>query len=288
MAVGRPFRAVGTAWNGRPTAVLLCLLFLFPFLASAQVTHGPPRVRSVYIPADELKLLFDSSSKGVLMPRDKVLALWQEAQRHAPSPTAPPADAVLSQAAYEARLEDHELRMTGRLQIATLREGWQTVDLPFGGLAIESAQLGGQPARFGRKDDGALFLVIEKEGRFELQLEMSAPLASKGGDLAATLKLPPAPASELSIRLDKGKQLQLGETMLQPDGTENAQQLFRVAVGGGGLVPLVVSERFAGGNRAPRPPNFAGSIASPTTGRSDVCQPSRSDAIWGRPVIRSS
>ncbi len=217
-----------------------CLLCLFSPSVSAEVTRGPPRIRNVYIPADQLKLLFDDSSKGVLMPRAKILALWEEAQRRVPSQTVPPTDAVLSQAAYEAQLDDHQLRVTGRIRIAKLRGGWQTVDLAFGGLAIESAQLGGQPARFGRKDDGTLFLVLEKEGRFELELKMSAPLASKGGDLATTLKLPPVPASEILIRLDKGKQLQVGETTLQSDGADNGQQLFRVAVDRRGLVPLVV------------------------------------------------
>ncbi len=224
---------------------------LHPSPASAEVTGGPPRIRNVYIPADQLKVLFGSSSKGVLMPRNKILALWHEAQNHVQAETVPPADTVLAQATYEARLDDHELRVTGRIQIAKLRGGWQAVDLPFGGLAIESAQIGGQPARLGRKDDGTLFLLLKKEGRVELELEMSAPLASKGGDLATTLKLPPVSASEMLIRLDEGKQLQVGETTLQSDGTDNGQQVFRVAVDHTGLVPLVVSDRFGDGNRAP-------------------------------------
>jgi len=229
----------------------LAVLCLLASPAAAQVTHGPPRIRNVYIPADQLKLLFDSSSKGVLMPRDKILALWQEAQRHAASQAVPPADAVLAQATYEAQLEDHELRVTGRIQVAKLRADWQAVDLPFGGLAIESAQVGGRPARFGLKDDGTLFLVLEGKGRFELQLEMSAPLASQGGDLATTLKLPPVPASEMLIRLDEGKQLQLGETALQAESKENGRQTFRIAIDRTGLVPLVVSDRLAGGKRTP-------------------------------------
>ncbi len=134
-----------------------CLWFLFSPAASAQVTHGPPRIRNVYIPADQLELLFNNSSKGVLMPRDKILALWEEAQRHVPSQTPPTTDAVLSQAAYEARLEDRQLRVTGRIQIVKLCEGWQAVDLAFGGLAIESAQLGGQPARFGARTTAPCF-----------------------------------------------------------------------------------------------------------------------------------
>jgi prepilin-type N-terminal cleavage/methylation domain-containing protein/prepilin-type processing-associated H-X9-DG protein len=205
----------------------------------------------VYIPSDQLEVLFGSSAEGVLMPREKILALWEEGHRRPPSQTAPPDDAVLTQATYEAHLEEHALRVTGRIAIAKLRGDWQAVDLPFGGLAIESAQLGGQPARFGRKEDGTLFLLLKEEGRVELQLEMSAPLASRGGDLATTLKLPPVPASELSIRLNEGKQLQVGEMTLQADRSENGQQVFGVAVDRTGLVPLVVSDRLAGGNRTP-------------------------------------
>lgn len=231
--------------------IALFLMCLFPSLVSAQVTHGPPRIRNVYIPADQLQLLFDSPSKGVLMPRDKILALWEGAQRHVQSQTVPPADAVLTHATYEAQLDRHELRVTGRIQIAKLRRDWQAVDLPFGGLAVESAQIGHQPARFGRKDDGTLFLVLEQEGRFALELAMSAPLASKGGDLATTLKLPPVPAAEILVRLDEGKQLQLGETTLVSESTDRGQQLFRVAVDSSGLVPLVISDRSAGGNRSP-------------------------------------
>ena len=236
-----------------------CVLYLVWAPAAAQsaandaakVTSGPPRIRNVYIPSDQLKVLFGSQAQGVLMPRAKVMALWHDAQSHEQPKVFPPADAVLTQATYEARLDEHQMQVAGRIQIAKLRGGWQTVDLPFGGLAIESARFGGQPARFGRKDDGTLFLLLKEEDRGELELEMSVPLASKGGDLAATLKLPPVPASELLIRLDRSKQLQVGEVMLPPAGTDGGQQLFRIAIDRTGLVPLVVSDRLAGGNRSP-------------------------------------
>ncbi len=217
----------------------------------AQVTGGPPRIRNVYIPSDQLEILFGSSTKGVMMPREKIMALWKQAQDRDPSPAIPPADALLTQATYEARLNLHELQITGRMRIAKLKRDWQTVDLPLGGLAIESALLDGRPARFGRRDDGTLFLLLEEQGRGELELEMSAPLATHGGDLAATLKLPPVPASELLIRLDKQKQLQVGETTLQPDSTEGNLQVFRIAVDRTAVVPLVVSDHQAGGNRSP-------------------------------------
>ena len=115
------------------------------------------------------------------MPRkDKVLALWKEAQRHAPPPPAPLAGAVLSRAVYEARLEGRQLHVTGRVRVVKFCDGWQAVDLAFGGLAIESAQLGGEPARFGRKPDGTLFLVLEKLGRFDLRAGDVGPAGQPG------------------------------------------------------------------------------------------------------------
>ena len=229
----------------------IALLGLLPSSANSQIAQGPPRIRHVYIPADQLKVLFDGPSKGVLMRREKILSLWREARRRGQTEALPPADAVLAEAHYEAHLDEHQLRVSGRIRIAKLRGDWQTVDLPFGGMAIESAQLGGRAARLGLKDDGTLFLLLKEQGQAELELQMAAPLASKGGDLATTLKLPPVAASEILVRLDEGKRLQLGETALPSDGGENGLQTFRIAVGQTGLAPLLISDCSAGGNRTP-------------------------------------
>ena len=81
----------------------------------AHVTHGPPRIRNVYIPADQIELLFANSSKGVLMPRDKVAGPLEERpsamlRRRRRRRRA----AVLSRAVYGARLEGRQLHVTGR------------------------------------------------------------------------------------------------------------------------------------------------------------------------------
>ena len=243
-----------TSNRSRRTCALcavVCMLGVFGPQASAQQTGAAAYVRNMYIPADQLKIVFGTSARGVLMPRDKVLSLWQKGRNKGPVEAMPPAGAVLSQAVYDAHLAEHELRIAAHIHVAALRDGLQTVNLPFGGIAIESAQLDGKPARFGLRGDGTPFLLLEAEGRFDLQLEMSAPLASKDGDLATTLQLPPVPASTLQLHLAEGKRLQLGETVLLPESQANGQQTFRIAVGQAGLVPLVISDRFAGGTRAP-------------------------------------
>lgn len=236
--------------RGSLIVAFFCLC-LVPFGVAAEVAGGPPRIRNVYIPSDELKLLFADATQGVLMPRDEILALWLEAENQSRAQTVETADAVLAQATYEARLDDDELRLIGRVQLVKLRDGWEAIDLPCGGLAIDSARLAGKPAQFGRKEDGTLFLLLEQKGRAELELEMSVPLASQGGDTVATLRLPPVTASEIRLRLDEIKQLQVGENVLHPESSVQGEQVFRVSVGRTGLVPLVISDRLSGGNRAP-------------------------------------
>ncbi|MHB8952966.1 MAG: DUF1559 family PulG-like putative transporter [Pirellulaceae bacterium] len=244
-----------SAGAGRMVVIVCVATCLFGNCAPsaiAQVPGGPPRIRNIYIPSDQLEVLFGNTSQGVLMPREKIMALWREAQAMEQNRSDLPADTILTQANYHARLDAHELRITGRIQFEVLRAGWRAVDLSFGGLAIESARLGEQPAQFGRHDDGTLFLVHREQGRFALELEMSAPLASQGGDLAVTLKLPPVPASAFALELDADKQLQIGETTILPDSVDNGLQTIRVAVDETGFVPLLISDRSVGGNRTPR------------------------------------
>ena len=236
-------------WVG--PAVVCCVLSLWSCPAAAQVTSNPLRVRHVYIPFDQLEVLFDGPSKGMLLSREKVLALLRDAQSQTPSDGNLPADSAVTQATYEARLEDQQLRVTGRIQIVKLTDKWEVVDLPFGGLAIESARLEQEPALLGRRDDGGVFLMLEKQGRVALELEIAVPLAGTGGDLAATVTLPSIPASEMVIRLDENKQLQVGDTTLPAANIDAGQHVFRVAVDPTGIVPLVISDRFSGGTRAP-------------------------------------
>ena len=227
--------------------------------ARAQAPDDPPRIRNVYIPSDQLDVLFDDASQGVMMPREKIMALWQEARAADQQQAEFPADTIATQARYRARLEAHALRIYGQIQFEVFHSGWHASDLSFGGLAIESARVGDQPAQFGRRNDGTLFLLHRETGPVTLDLEMSAPLASKDGDLAVTLKLPTIVASEFALELPADKQLRIGEALILPDPptaaddnvTNAGTQRLRVALDRSGLLPLLISDRSISGHRVP-------------------------------------
>ena len=227
--------------------------------ATAQTPTEPARIRNVYIPSDQLNILFGDASQGVMMPREKILELWQDARAAGQQQAEFPADSVLTQASYRAHLDANALRISGQIQFETFRPGWHVSDLSFGGLAIESARVGEQPAQLGRRDDGTMFLLHREAGRFTLTLEMSAPLASKDGDLAVTLKLPTVAASDFTLELPTEKQLRMGESLILPDHAASADpveevgdvQRFRIAVDQTGLLPLMISDRSTSGHRAP-------------------------------------
>src|SRR5207249_4265036 len=58
-------------------AALLLVVLAAP--VGAQTDKGPPRVRNVYIPQQELEAIFGEGNKGALLTRDEFQALWTKA-----------------------------------------------------------------------------------------------------------------------------------------------------------------------------------------------------------------
>ena len=105
--------------------------------------------------------------------------------------------------------------------------------LPFGGLAVESARVGDQPARFGRRENGTLFLLLKEKGRAELELEMSAPVSKQRGRLGHHTQVAPRAGIRNNNSSDwhESKQLQVGDSRCWlPIASADGQQVFRVAV----------------------------------------------------------
>jgi hypothetical protein len=237
----RPFRPF--------LATTLCLALLSHF-ATAQTDKGPPRIRNVYIPQEDLEAIFGEGNKGTLMTRQEFQELWEKAVGRGEPPALPPADAVLTRARYDAELAEHELRVTARVQLTKLQVAWQTVELQFGGLAVESAKIDGDPARLGRNPNGAIVWVLHDKGRYELTLELSAPLVRTGGDLTAWLQLPQLPSSEFLLRLPEGKQVRVSGIEVKPE-TGDDRRTFRVPIDKSGQVPLAILDQAGAANRVP-------------------------------------
>ncbi len=236
------------------TKLSAALLFVFLWLillpgdAVAQTDKGPPRVRNVYIPQDNLETLFGEGNKGTLMTRQEFQELWEKAHGRE-LPMTPPVDGLITRARYEAALAENELHVTARLQLHKLEAGWQSFDLELGGMAVESAKIDGQPARVGRNANGGLVWSLRDKGKHELVLDLSASLVRTGGDLTAWLQLVRGIASEFVLRLPEGKQVRVNGVEIKSAAADRGEQTFRIPVDKTGQIPLAILDQADASNR---------------------------------------
>src|SRR5262245_41280540 len=272
----RPSKPWNQRKSGAPRSVTLAtalavaiaslLALQQPMAVFAQTEKGPPRVRHVYIPQEDLETIFGEGKKGALLTRDEFKELWQKA--HGESPQLPPADAVLTRARYEAELAEHEIRITAHIQLVKLQDAWQTVEIQFGGVAIESAEIDGQPAKLGRNSDGCLLWVTHDKGRYELSLKLSVPVIRTGGDLTAWLQIPPLPSSEFVLRVPQDKQVRVRGVEVNSATTRDGTKAVRIPIDQSGHVPLAILDSAGASNRTPL--IFANSMISGTVEPSGV------------------
>lgn len=257
----------GGKWPGRwisMCAVLAVIGWLWPPSAADAQPPSPeegtggavntkaeePGIRRVYVPVDELNLIFDRDKKGVLLPKAEFAKLYNLARDHAEKTARQPAGIVLSDVEYSARVANEQMLISAMVTFTQFSRGWQMLPLPLRGLAVERATLNDQPARLGRFGKaGTLHLLHDEPGMAKLHLELSCPLAPLGSDKVAAFGLIPSPSATLSVTLPAGKHLELdGSWLDRPEpGSQgdsiDQQAVYHIPVGGKSDVRLRITDQ---------------------------------------------
>jgi len=163
--------------------------------------------RTIYIPYDRFHKKFESKGRGVYLPYEQFQQLWEKAkaaEEKEDDPT-PPAGALITQAVSEAVVEKEVLRVTSKLRVEPLAEGWITLPLQLRQAALESATIGGEPARVSAAPGGGYQLLIDNRDNqakpFELTLVYARAFEQSPGVNRVTLDAPGAAISRWTIRV---------------------------------------------------------------------------------------
>ena len=154
--------------------------------------------QTIYIPYEKLQAVFEKEGRGVFLPYKKFDALWKAAQRHAgrKTPVKPPVAAVMRQVESAATVGSHTVDVTAKLEIDLLGKGWITVPLRLKHSAIESATIGGKPARIlFDADQGYRLLHHKTQDRpetIELELKYRRAWTKAAGRRHVTFEPPQA------------------------------------------------------------------------------------------------
>src|SRR5205085_1805255 len=144
-------------------SLVSCCLIAAAFAVRAvdENPDAPPskvlvRERNVYVPYEKLKETFEKEGRGVFLPYEEFLKLWNAAQpkEKPPEEVKPPADAVISGGSYTGVASDNAVRFEVTYKVRALGKNWSELVLPLRNVAIETATVSDSLAVFAPKGDG--------------------------------------------------------------------------------------------------------------------------------------
>jgi hypothetical protein len=236
----------------------------------------PLPTQQTFVPASELDVVIAGDAEGVLLDRAEFSRLYSAAKKNAEATPRVPAAVVVSAADYSARIDGDHLVIDATVQFEQFTDGWQTLPLPLGGLAVEQARVNGQPARLarteivppvpqqapnqqaevqqqapsqqmrqakGRLPEPALLLFNDQQGAATLTLTLSTRLSATGSDLAAMFRLLDVPSATLSVTAPAGKHLRIGGRQLDRPAPVEQPATYVVPIGGARDLRLLFTEQ---------------------------------------------
>ncbi|MGE3317526.1 MAG: hypothetical protein AB7O26_20625, partial [Planctomycetaceae bacterium] len=220
---------------GFASAIMACFI-LAPLSVQAQqvpaTTSSRPDVREVYVPADQFEAVARRDRKGVLLSRKDFLELYDKARAAIESGSPQTLGIVLKRASYTATIADDQLLVAAKLELVQPAGGWKLLALPFRGMGVEAATIGGKPARIGRRPDHSLVYLNDSATAQTLELELSAPLAAAGSDKLAAFGIPVASSGSLQVEIPAGMHLLLNELTLDRPAEAAQVAKYELPVGG--------------------------------------------------------
>ena len=163
--------------------------------------------RTIYIPYEKLRNVFEKEGRGVFLPYDQFQELWRAARAGSSKPpdAGPPVEALITEIASEAEVAADVVRVVSRIRIELLTKGWHQIPLRLGDAAITSAQIDGRPARIVADGRGGHELLLENEDaeprEVELTLEYAKAFTKSPGRNSVSFEVPQAPVSRWRVRI---------------------------------------------------------------------------------------
>jgi hypothetical protein len=231
-------------WRGL-RSITACLLFLVANAAFAlqetepAVTNGE---RTIYIPYDKLKEVFEREGRGVFLPYEQFQKLWNEARSAAkkPNPDVSPVSVILVSAENTATIEKEVMVVRALLNVELLQPGWQKIPLHLNDAAILTATVDKEPARIVHDPATGYSLLFQnketKPTRIQVDLEYAKAYDKTPGQNSVSFLAPQAPVNKWLIRIpESGVKVQVdpmlattetpAKTSSEPDKTKGTEVL---------------------------------------------------------------
>ncbi|QDT30116.1 hypothetical protein Enr10x_54760 [Gimesia panareensis] len=209
----------------------------------SKLPHWPET--AVYLPLDQLDALMTRDRSGVLLSRAQYEKLKKQAEVNAGGTGLPDTRVIVYGAAYEATISERQLIINAKISIRQFPQSLTVVSLPLTGLAVESAQLNGQPAMIARGEgqQPVLQLFSQTAGEHQLELRFSAPLNTVGSDQVSQFKLLSGVPSQFKIKVPVDRHLVVNDLKVKSSSQDGKLAAYEFPVGGDGQVSIRITEQ---------------------------------------------
>ena len=192
------------------------------FLANAAIAIQEPEQagssgeKTIYIPYDKLKEVFEREGRGVFLPYEQFQKLWNEARSATkkPPPDVSPVGVIVVSAENTATIEKEVMVVKAQLNVELLQTGWQKIPLHLNDAAILTATVDKDPARIVHDPATGYSLLFQnketKPTRIQVELEYAKAFEKTPGQNSVSFMAPQAPVNKWLIRIpDSGVKVQV-------------------------------------------------------------------------------
>ncbi len=176
------------------------LLLLVSSLVLPAGAAEPERPPIVYLPYENVPTI-DPTGRGVLLPYEQFITLWDAAHpRQPPAEVVPPTGASLTGYTITGAVRGDAAELSLEGTIAALAKGWSSIVLP-GNLGVTAFTCPDPQVVLERRSDG-LAVHLPKAGTYRFNATVAVPVVrDAAGRRGLALSLPAAGAGRLDLQL---------------------------------------------------------------------------------------
>lgn len=219
-----------------------------PQRAAASEETPVAKEQSIYIPYKELRKVFEKEGRGVFLPYEKFIELWQQARRRTLEPVeaGPPVEFLISEAENVATVAagSDVVAVRSAMKIEILKKGWHQVPLRLADAAVTRAAVDKKPARLLFHPGQGYTILLKKDGdgpqTFDLALEFAKAFTKAPGQNSVSFQSPRAPVSRWEIRIpDSGVKVNIDPMIAATEMPEKADAKGTTVLAFVGAAPTV-------------------------------------------------
>lgn len=185
-------------------SVLLMILLLVPLWTQEPKNEPTPiKERIIYVPYHQLENLVPVSDTGVYLSYQEYKALLDELERLKQKPSDLPVSAVLSDIHYQGTVKENFIEVVAIGNLNVLKEGWHSLSLDFGNIAIKEATLDKEAAFLKWKAQGyELLFQSQKAEKKQFQITFMVPIQKdQQFNAVVQFNVPRSPIAELNLEI---------------------------------------------------------------------------------------